>query len=342
MNPRNLLLPDCVATSAPPPSRTHRMQTQDITPSGALVFYSEFDDFNVWKQALQSQLPQLKVLHSSEMHDPAEVHYALVWKAPAGFFSQMPNLRLIINLGAGVDALVARDDLPEHVSITRLEDPNMARMMASYVLFAVLRHAREIPFFEQAQHQSQWSYRHPQRPEETTVAVLGLGQLGKTAAFELQRQGFKVLGWSRTRAHLDNVTCYAGMDELNSVLVQANIVVVMLPHTPQTKGLLSRERLQLLPHSAAIVNVARGTIIDQTAMTELLQTGHISSAVLDVFEKEPLPTTDPLWKMPNVLITPHLASVAIPASSATQIVENIIRISSDLPPLKAIDPTRGY
>lgn len=318
------------------------MQTQDITPSGALVFYSEFDDFNVWKQALQSQLPQLKVLHSSEMHDPAEVHYALVWKAPAGFFAQMPNLRLIINLGAGVDALVARNDLPAHVAITRLEDPNMARMMASYVLFAVLRHAREIPFFEQAQREIQWRYRHPHSAEETTVTVLGLGQLGKAAACEIQRQGFRVLGWSRTQASIEGVTCYAGIDTLSTVLSESNIVVVMLPHTPQTAGLLNRERLLQLPHGASLINVARGSLIDQSAMTELLQNGHIGAATLDVFEKEPLPSSDPLWQMPNVLITPHLASVALPASSAKQIAANIVRVSSGLKPVKPIDPLRGY
>lgn len=318
------------------------MQIQDITPSGTLVFYSEFDDFNVWKQALQSQLPHLKVLHSSEMHDPAEVHYALVWKAPAGFFAQMPNLRLIINLGAGVDALVARDDLPTDVAITRLEDPNMARMMASYVLFAVLRHAREIPFFEQAQREGQWRYRHPHSAEETTVAVLGLGQLGKAAAHEIQRQGFQVLGWSRKQAYIEGVTCYAGIDTLSTVLSQARIVVVMLPHTPHTVGLLSRERLRQLPRGASIINVARGSLIDQAAMTELLQNGHLGAATLDVFEKEPLPVSDPLWHMPNVLITPHLASVALPASSAPQITNNIVRVSAGIPPENPIDLMRGY
>ncbi|KAG0920590.1 hypothetical protein G6F32_015523 [Rhizopus arrhizus] len=106
----------------------------------------------------------------------------------------MKNLRLIVNLGAGVDSLVGRGDLPAEVPITRLTDPNMARMMAGYVLFAALRYARDIPYFEAAQRRGEWAYRHPRSPETVRVAVLGLGELGACAAQELSRQGLTVLG----------------------------------------------------------------------------------------------------------------------------------------------------
>lgn len=312
------------------------------TPFGTLAFYSDFDDFQAWKCALQAQLPTLKVVHSSEIDRPQDVHYALIWKPPAGFFDPMKNLRLIVNLGAGVDSLVGRSDLPKHIPITRITDPQMARMMAGYVLFAVLRHARDIPFFEQAQRLGEWAYRHPKSSDETRVAVLGLGKLGAKAAFELQRQGFKVIGWSRSPASIEGVECHAGMENLDHVLSQADILVVMLPLTPQTKGLLTRERLEKLPEGAAFINVARGALIDQAALTALLQSGHIGAATLDVFEREPLPAGDPLWSLPNVLITPHLASVAIPSSSAEQIAANILKVSAGEPPAHQIDPASGY
>lgn len=314
----------------------------DVVPSGTLVFYSDFDDFQTWKGALLAQLPRLRVLHASELTDRASVHFALVWKPPAGFFEGMSNLRMIINLGAGVDSLLRRDDLPAGIPITRLTDPQMARMMAGYVLFAVLRHARDIPYFEDAQRRSTWAYLHPRSPEETQVAVLGLGHLGARAAFELQRQGFRVLGWSRSPASIEGVECVSGLDALDGVLARAQILVVMLPHTPQTVGLLDRSRLGKLPKGAAFVNVARGSLVDQTALTELLACGHLGGATLDVFEREPLPPDDPLWRMPNVLITPHLASVALPASSALQIAENIARVSVCEAPVNAVDPSRGY
>ncbi|PZQ76722.1 MAG: glyoxylate/hydroxypyruvate reductase A [Variovorax paradoxus] len=309
---------------------------------GTLVFYSDFDDFDTWKHALQAQLPELPVVHSSAVERPQDVHYAMAWKPPAGFFQRMPNLRLIINLGAGVDALVARDDLPSGIPITRITDPQMARMMAGYVLFAVLRHARDIPYFEQAQRRGEWAYRHPRAPQEITVAVLGLGQLGATAACELQRQGFRTLGWSRSPRQIEGVQCFAGEQTLDDVLGQADIVVLMLPLTPQTLGLFDRARLERLKPGAAFVNVARGALVDQAALTALLESGHIGSATLDVFEREPLPADDPLWHMPNVLITPHLASVAIPESSSRQIAANIQRVAAGLEPENRIDASRGY
>jgi glyoxylate/hydroxypyruvate reductase A len=318
------------------------MTTPETPAVGTLAFYSDFDDFNTWKNALQAQLPGLKVLHSSEIERPETIDYAMVWKPPQDFFAQMPNLRLIINLGAGVDSLVGRHDLPSNIPITRITDPQMARMMAGYVLFAVLRHARDIPFFEQAQRLGEWAYRHPRSPEETTVAVLGLGQLGAKAAYELQRQGFRTLGWSRSPAQIDGVECSAGMETLDSVIDQADIVVLMLPLTPQTNQLFHRERLQKMRPGAALINVARGALVDQAALTDLLRSGHIGAATLDVFEREPLPAGDPLWSMPNVLITPHLASVAIPSSSAKQITANILRIAAGEMPHDVIDPMRGY
>ncbi|MDB5877814.1 MAG: serA3 [Variovorax sp.] len=309
---------------------------------GTLVFYSDFDDFGVWKEALLAHLPSLKILHSHDIGDPAEIDYALVWKPPEGFFDRMTKLRLIVNLGAGVDSLVGRGDLPPGVPITRITDPQMARMMAGYVLFAVLRHARDIPLFEQAQRSGQWVYRHPRSPEETCVVVLGLGQLGAKAAYELQRQGFNVVGWSRSPRQIEGVECLSGMETLDDVIGRAEILVVMLPITPETHRIVHRERLQKLPRGAAFINVARGALVDQTALTELLQSGHIGAATLDVFEKEPLPAGDPLWAMPNVLITPHLASVAIPSSSAAQIAKNIRRVSAGEAAENVIDPARGY
>jgi len=126
------------------------------------------------------------------------------------------------------------------------------------------------------------------------------------------------------------------------VLSRADILVVMLPLTPQTRGLLDRERLQRLPRGAALINVARGALVDQAALTDLLRSGHLGGATLDVFEREPLPSGDPLWAMGNVLITPHLASVAIPASAAGQVADNVLRVSQGLEPANRVDPTRGY
>ncbi|WP_238084698.1 2-hydroxyacid dehydrogenase [Pseudescherichia vulneris] len=306
-----------------------------------LVFYSEFDSFDEWSALLAPYLPGVTICRAETVQQPDDVHYALAWQPPGGFFAPYRNLKLLVNLGAGVDSLVGRDDLPD-IPIIRLSDPDMARMMAGYVLFAVLRYARDIPTFERAQREHRWCYLHPRTPSSVRVGVLGLGELGGYAAQELARQGFDVRGWSRSQKAIAGVRCSSGLESLNDFLSQSDILVVMLPLTPHTAGLLSAERLAHLPPGAAFINVSRGAIVNQAALTDALRTGQIAAATLDVFDREPLPPGDPLWRMENVLITPHLASVAIPASAAQQVAENIQRAARGEPVIHQVFPARGY
>ncbi|SXT07170.1 D-3-phosphoglycerate dehydrogenase [Klebsiella pneumoniae] len=306
-----------------------------------LVFYSEFDSFEEWSALLAPYLPGVTICRAETVQKPDEVHYALAWKPPRGFFAPYRNLRLLVNLGAGVDSLVGRNDLPD-IPIIRLSDPDMARMMASYVLFAVLRYARDIPAFERAQRERRWRYLHPRAPAGIRVGVLGLGELSAYAARELARQGFDVRGWSRSKKEIAGIRCSSGLASLDDFLSQSDILVVMLPLTPHTTSLLSAERLARLPQGAAFINVSRGAIVDQAALTDALRSGQIAEATLDVFDREPLPPHDPLWQMDNVLITPHLASVAIPTSAARQVAENIQRAARGEPVTNQVFPERGY
>ena len=306
-----------------------------------LVFYSEFDSFEEWSALLAPYLPGVTICRAETVQKPDEVHYALAWKPPRGFFAPYRNLRLLVNLGAGVDSLVGRNDLPD-IPIIRLSDPDMARMIASYVLFAVLRYARDIPAFERAQRERRWRYLHPRAPAGIRVGVLGLGELGAYAARELARQGFDVRGWSRSKKDIAGIRCSSGLASLDDFLSQSYILVVMLPLTPHTTSLLSAERLARLPQGAAFINVSRGAIVDQAALTDALRSGQIAEATLDVFDREPLPPHDPLWQMDNVLITPHLASVAIPTSAARQVAENIQRAARGEPVTNQVFPERGY
>jgi glyoxylate/hydroxypyruvate reductase len=304
-----------------------------------MAFYSALDDFDAWRAALAPQNIDLR--HGGEIEDKASVQHALVWKPPLGFFADYPNLALVVNLGAGVDALLGRSDLPD-VPITRLSDPKMSRMMAGYVLFAVTRHARSIPSFERAQRQRRWHYIHPRDPETIGVGILGLGELGLAAALECARQGYRVQGWSNTLKTAAGIQTFAGLQALPAILGGNDIVVCMLPQTSQTKGLLNAERLAMLKRGAAFVNVSRGSIVDELALIEALRSGHVAEATLDVFAAEPLPESSPLWDMDNVLITPHLASIALPRSAALQIGENVRRLRAGQPLLSRVDPRRGY
>lgn len=180
-----------------------------MTAADTLVFFSAVDPVEPWRDALASAVPDLAVRTADEIGPDDAVRSALVWKPPLGFFTSYPDLRLITILGAGVDALAGRPDLPP-VPFARISDPETARMMTQYVLFAVLRYARDVPVFEQAQRERRWHQVHPRRAGRISVGVLGLGELGGAAAAELARQGFPVRGWSRSPKTIEGVTTLSG------------------------------------------------------------------------------------------------------------------------------------
>ena len=307
----------------------------------ALVFYSPVDNHVAWKKALTAELPDLDFRVDPDIGDPTDIRYALMWLPPKGFFSRFPNLQLVTNLGAGVDALVRRDDLVP-VKFSRLSDPGMVQMMTSYVVFAVTRYARDIPTFERGQARGEWDYVHPRPLFEIKVGVLGLGELGGPAAQMLATMGFDVTGWSRSAKDIPGVKSETGRDGLERVLSSCEIIVSLLPLTPDSHGMLGAREFALMQKGAKFVNASRGAVVNEAAMIEALRSGQLGEATLDVFEKEPLPAGHPLWSLPNVLITPHLASITVPALAARDVAESIRRVRQGLPPLHEVDPARGY
>jgi len=244
----------------------------------------------------------------------------------------------VVNLGAGVDSLVGREDLPP-VPIARLNDPGMVQLMTSYVVFAVTRYARDIHHFERAQRRGVWEYRHPRALDQIRVGVLGLGELGGPAAVALAGMGYDVTGWSRSEKRLPGVRWQGSLD---AVLAGSEILVAVVPLTPGTRGLLGARELALLPRGAKLINACRGPVVDEAALLVALSDGQLAEATLDVFNTEPLPEGHPFWRMENVLITPHLASITVPDSAARDVAESIRRLRRGNPPLHPVDPGRGY
>jgi glyoxylate/hydroxypyruvate reductase A len=306
-----------------------------------LAFHSASDDPAAWGAALGALLPGLDFRVSPELGDRTQIEAVLAWRPPNGFFAGMTGLRLVVNLGAGVDSLVGRDDLPP-VPIARLNDPGMVRLMTSYVIFAVTRYARDIPHFERAQRRGAWDYIHPRALDRIPVGVLGLGELGGPAASALASMGYTVQGWSRSPKTIPGVTCHHGAAGLEAVLRASEILVVLLPLTPATRGLLGAAELALLPAGAKLINACRGPVVAEPALLDALRSGALAEATLDVFNTEPLPEGHPFWAMENVLITPHLASITVPEAAAQDVAESIRRVQRGLPPLHPVDPARGY
>ncbi|MHA6688627.1 NAD(P)-dependent oxidoreductase [Mesorhizobium sp. A556] len=291
---------------------------------------------------IEAACPDVELCTDDQVHDATNVKFALVWQAPANFFSRFPNIELVVNLGAGVDSLVSRPDLPAGVSITRLGDQGMAALMASYVVYGVTRYARDFPAMERAQREKRWQYIHPRPLHTITVGLLGLGTLGAAAADALTGLGLQVRAWTRSPREKEGVSVYSGREQLDGFLGGLDMLVVMLPLTSQTRGLIGERELAALPRGARVINVSRGAVIKETALVEALRTGHVAAAMLDVFEVEPLPQEHPLWDMPNVTITAHLASIAVPEKAAQDVAAEMSRVLRGLPPLLQVNTAFGY
>jgi glyoxylate/hydroxypyruvate reductase A len=304
------------------------------------------DDANRWRTALAHAFPGATVITTDAPADQRQnADYLAVWKPPEWLFAEQTRLKGIINLGAGVDALLATPGLPENVPIVKLRDAGMAEPMADYVLYGVLHFYRGFDHYARQQQRDHWS---PQAvPDKTNwpVSVLGLGAIGRRVAQALAQAGFPVLGWSRHAKNLDGVDCRHGEAGLDAVLSRAKTLVTLLPDTADTHGLLDAARLAQLPPGASVINPGRGGLIDERALLDALgddsAPGPLRGALLDVFNTEPLPATSPLWRHPRVVITPHM-SAPTPLDGAIDQVIGYLRAfeAGDTP--ATVNPGAGY
>ena len=273
-----------------------------------------------------------------------DARYAVVWLPPPELFAVEAGLRAVFNAGAGVERLLAMPGLPPGLPVLRLVDAGMAPKMAEYVCFYIARITRGLDRFGGPDAWRDWNADRP-RGRPPTVGVLGLGAIGSQIAQAARLFGYPVRGWSRTPKSLDGVECFAGCAALDAFLGGTQILVDALPLTDETRDLLDRAHLALLPRGAHLINVGRaGTIVDDDLLA-LLDAGHLASAVLDVFRTEPLPAAHPFWHHPKVTVTPHLSGPTPREPAARQIAEAIAALEAGAPPSSLpgyVDRARGY
>ncbi len=254
-------------------------------------------------------------------------------------FRPYKRCKAVLNLWAGVERIVHNTTLTQ--PLARMVDPGLTAGMVEYVCGHVLRYHLGMDAHINAA-PGTWEQREPPLASERKVAILGLGELGSAAAKALAGLGFVVIGWSAREKQLDGVICQAGPEGLELVLRQAEILVTLLPHTPQTESILDAKSLALLPSGAKIINPGRGALIDDAALLAAIESGQVSQATLDVFRIEPLPADHPFWTRPEITITPHIAATTRPVSASRCIAQNIARVEQGLPLLHRVDPARGY
>jgi glyoxylate/hydroxypyruvate reductase A len=297
-----------------------------------------------WASHFAEHAPEVEVRWWDDASvDPASVHYVLVWDPEPGRLAKLPNLRVIFGSGAGVDFIAADPTLPRRVPLARMTTPGAAQRMGEFVTWAALSLLKGARRIGASQAERRWDYFEPERmATETTVGIMGLGHMGAAAARMLGGVGFPVTGWSRSRKDLPGVRSFAGEAEQAEFLAGADILVCLLPATPETRGILSKPLLDRLPDGAGLVNVGRGSQQKVGDILAALDSGKLSGAVLDVFEQEPLPADHPAWTHPKLLVTPHLASLP-PRSERAAYVASLIhkhQRGEALPNL--YDHERGY
>ncbi|CDZ61983.1 D-isomer specific 2-hydroxyacid dehydrogenase NAD-binding protein [Neorhizobium galegae bv. orientalis] len=295
-----------------------------------------------WCQMLRDLMPDWNVYPIDKVPDPDAVTYSVLWRPATGSMKPFRNLKAIVSLGAGIDHVLADEQLPTHVPIIRTVGTDLTQRMKEYVALHVLRHHRELPAIQANQARQLWEQIVVPPATQRRVGVMGLGNLGAVAADLLKQIGFEVRGWSRSPKDLPGIQCFSGAEGFGAFLEGTEILVCLLPLTESTRGILNADTFNRLKRGASIVNAARGPHLVDSDLVEALNSGQISSATLDVFHVEPLPNTHPFWTNPKITVTPHVASL-IDAPTGSKIVAKNIRTFQETGTVADLaDAKRGY
>lgn len=306
-----------------------------------VVIAPDFEFTNEWRDSIKAVVPNVEVYNEAETNKH-NIDIALVYNPPFRNLSQYPNLKVIITLSAGVDGLLS-DPLLPNVPIVRLVSAEISDMMREYVVYHTLRLHRDFKRYEKQQEKKLWRWLPSTvSSRERKVTVLGMGKIGYQCALALHNLGFDVSGWCRTAKDFENIQCFSGIDSLYKLLSKTQILVCVLPLTSKTKCILSKEVFNKLPKGASIINISRGGCLNEVDLINSLNDGHLSNAVLDVFELEPLPSSSPIWIHPSVTVTPHIAGDVSPLSTAKEILNVVNSLRQNLPLANTINIELGY
>ena len=296
-----------------------------------------------WLDQLNEALPEERFVLAETLTQNIrnKIDIAITADPNPKVLQSFPNLNWVHSLWAGIENLmeIARE---QDFKIVRLVDPELASTMAESVLTWVLFLHRKIPTYALQQQHKIWQQHSHDRSTKCNIGILGMGELGRASAIQLNQNKFRVLGWSQSPKEIDHIDCYHGKDGLTKMLPQCQILVCLLPLTRNTNGLICEKLLVLLPDNASFINFSRGPIVNTADLLTRLKSNSLYHAVLDVFEQEPLPITSELWNNNRVTILPHVAATTNRATAVQIIAKNICEYRSKGCLDSFVNLERGY
>lgn len=303
---------------------------------------------DVWTSAMKKVAPDIDIrVWPDKMGDVEDIEYCAAWLPPPGVVKSLPNLKVIMSLGAGVDAILKDETIPHNIPIVRVNDPDLTGRMTEYIVLHVLMHHRQQRRIDENQTKKIWDSFPTHAARDLSVGIMGMGVMGADSALKLRDIGFRVAGWSRSRKSILGVDSFVGEAEFDAFLARTDVLVSLLPATPDTDGIINRQTIRKLsrkgPFGAPIViNAGRGRQQVAEDILAALDAGELHAATLDVFTVEPLPADSPLWSHPRVTVTPHCAADSDPETICAYVANNIRhhRYGEKLDNL--VDRTRGY
>lgn len=309
--------------------------------TAVILYKADEERVHAWRRYFGQRDPGIEFRVWPDIGDPAEIRYLAVWNAIDKLDEQFPNLEVLFSTGAGVDQFDL-SAIPERITIVRLIDPAIVAGMREYVSFAVLAVHRKILDYRIAQAQRLWQPLVAEQASDISVGVMGIGSLGLAVLDALAVFGYSLRAWSRSQHKVDNVECFAGDNELHAFASRCDILVCLLPLTSNTKGILCRELFEAMPKGSSVINVGRGGHLQEDDLLWALAERHISTAVLDVTNVEPLTKDHPFWDHSRILLTPHIASMTGYDSAAAALLENVQRHERGERMVGTVDRSLGY
>ncbi|AAK90593.1 2-hydroxyacid dehydrogenase [Agrobacterium tumefaciens] len=289
-----------------------------------LLYHADPERGAEWAQLFAERAPEIPFEYRPDAIAPDAVRFLAVWHPPAGMLQRYSNLEVLFSLGAGVDQFDL-GDIPQDLPLVRMIEPGIAEGMAEYVSLSVMLLHRHFLDYVGQQRAEVWKLKRFHPSSRLRVGFLGAGMLAQAAIARLWPFGFTLSAWSRSEKTIEGVTCYHGEDGLNAFLPQCDILVCLLPLTPETRGMLNDALFSKLPKGAALINCGRGQHLVHNDLLAALATGQLSRAILDVTEPEPLEPGHPFWRNEKIFLTPHTASMTQPDTAVDAIIDNIRR-----------------